>query len=196
MRAGMSASDEPMRIEVERRHIHRLLNHGPVTLVSVAHEGRRNVMAAAWVMPLDFEPPKFLAVIAADTFTRELLAASRQCVLHAPTSAQTDLVYAVGTHSGRDEDKFAKHGIATTEARTVSAPLLDGCAAWIECKVIDEPGIAERYDLFILEATCAWADDALFQSGRWKFTPGGPRTIHHEAGGRCFATGETIEARR
>ena len=67
-----------MRTEVASRHVHRLFNHGPVTLVSTAHGGRRNVMAAAWVMPLDFEPAKFAAVIAADTFTRELLLASRE----------------------------------------------------------------------------------------------------------------------
>ena len=185
-----------MRTEVASRHVHRLLNHGPVTLVSTAHGGRRNVMAAAWVMPLDFEPAKFIAVIAADTFTRELLLASRECVLHAPTSAQADLVYAVGTSTGRDADKFDKLGIATSPARTVAAPLVDGCAAWIECRLLDEPGIDERHDLFVLQATCAWADDAMFQGGRWKFLPGGPRTIHHEAGGRFFATGDTIEALR
>ncbi len=196
MHPGKSAARPLMRIEVERRHIHRLLNHGPVTMISVAHAGRRNVMAAAWVMPLDFEPPKFAAVVAGDTFTRELLVASRQCVLHAPTTAQVELVYAVGTTTGRDEDKFERHRIATSPARTVMAPLVDDCAAWIECRLIDEPGIDQRHDLFVLEATCAWADDAIFESGRWKFAPGGRRTIHHEAGGRFFATGDMIEVRR
>jgi len=33
----------------------RLLNHGPTVLVSAAHGGPRNVMAAAWNMPLDFQ---------------------------------------------------------------------------------------------------------------------------------------------
>ena len=40
-----------------------LLNHGPVTLISSAHQGRRNVMAASWAMPLDFDPPKIAVVI-------------------------------------------------------------------------------------------------------------------------------------
>ena len=34
---------------------YRLLNHGPTVLVSAAHNGQRNIMAAAWAMPLDFE---------------------------------------------------------------------------------------------------------------------------------------------
>ena len=31
---------------------YRLLNHGPTVLVSAAHDGQRNIMAAAWAMPL------------------------------------------------------------------------------------------------------------------------------------------------
>ena len=33
----------------------RLLNHGPTTLVTFEHAGVRNVMAASWAMPLDFD---------------------------------------------------------------------------------------------------------------------------------------------
>ena len=31
---------------------YRLLNHGPTVLVSAAHDGQRNIMAAAWAMML------------------------------------------------------------------------------------------------------------------------------------------------
>ena len=37
---------------------YRLLNHGPTVLVSAAHAGQHNVMAAAWACALDFVPPK------------------------------------------------------------------------------------------------------------------------------------------
>jgi len=37
---------------------YRLLNHGPTTLITSAHNGKRNIMAAAWVCALDFDPPK------------------------------------------------------------------------------------------------------------------------------------------
>jgi flavin reductase (DIM6/NTAB) family NADH-FMN oxidoreductase RutF len=185
-----------MRIAVPTKHVHRLLNHGPTTLITTAHGGRRNVMAAAWVMPIDFEPPKFAAVIAADTFTRELLLASGECVLHAPTTAQVDLTYATGSHSGRDTDKFERFGIATSAASVVGAPLVEGCAAWLECRVIPEPAIQERYDLFVLECVAAWADDTLWRAGEWHFTDAGPRTIHHLKGGVFYATGERHAAAR
>ncbi|MBL9076107.1 MAG: flavin reductase family protein [Planctomycetes bacterium] len=185
-----------MRTAVPLRHAYRLLNHGPTTLVSTAAGGRRNVMAAAWVMPLDFEPPKFAAVIARDTWTRELLEASGECVLHAPTSAQVDLTWAVGSSSGRDGDKFARLGIATEPAQHVAAPLVAGCAAWLECRVLPDRPRQDEHDLFVLECLAAWADDALFADGAWRFAAGGPRTIHHGHGGRFFLTGDPVAARR
>jgi hypothetical protein len=42
------------QIPVEAGKACLLLNHGPVTLVSSAHAGRRNVMASAWADPRHF----------------------------------------------------------------------------------------------------------------------------------------------
>jgi flavin reductase (DIM6/NTAB) family NADH-FMN oxidoreductase RutF len=185
-----------MRVAVPLAKSYRLLNHGPTTLVSTAHAGRQNVMAAAWVMPLDFEPTKFVAVVAGDTFTRELLDASGECVLQAPTNDQLALTMQLGSHSGRDGDKLARFGVATEPASLVGAPLVRGCACWLECRVLPEAGIAERYDLFVLECVAAWADDELFRDGSWRFAPGGRRTIHHVKGGEFFTTGERVVAPR
>lgn len=64
------------RRAVELRHAYRLMNHGPTVLVSAAHAGVRNLMAAAWAMPLDFAPPKVAVVIEKSTTTRGLVEAS------------------------------------------------------------------------------------------------------------------------
>ena len=185
-----------MRVPVPLAMAHRLLNHGPTALVTTAHGGRRNVMAAAWVMPIDFEPPRFAAVVAADTFTRELLVAAGGCALHAPLSTQADLTYAVGSCSGRDGDKFDRLGLACDPGTAGAAPLLHGCAAWLECRRLPEPANEERYDLFVLDCVAAWADDALWRDGGWHFPAVGPHTIHHERGGRFFRTGEPLTAAR
>ena len=47
-------SATPRRQAVDLPRAYRLLNHGPVVLVSSAHGGRRNVMAASWSMPQVF----------------------------------------------------------------------------------------------------------------------------------------------
>lgn len=46
-----------MRTAVPLPKSYRLLNHGPTVLVTSAAGRRRNVMAAAWAMPVDFDPP-------------------------------------------------------------------------------------------------------------------------------------------
>ncbi len=193
---GLWPSLSTMRIPVGLDHAHRLLNHGPVTLVGTARGDERNVMAAAWVMPIDFTPPKFAAVIAADTQTRELLLATGECTLMAPTDAMLDVTYAVGTHSGRDGDKLARFGLTAERGSLVAAPLIAGCACWLECKRVPEPHVEQAYDLFVLECVAAWADDALWQRGEWQFQAGGPRTIHHLKGGLFFQTGERRQAHR
>ena len=33
----------------------------------------------------------------------------------------------------------------------IAAPLVAGCVAWLECKVLDERPTEQRYDLFIAE---------------------------------------------
>ncbi|MBI5852808.1 MAG: flavin reductase family protein [Planctomycetes bacterium] len=178
-----------MRVEVPLRSAYKLLNHGPTTLISAAHEGRRNVMAAAWVMPLDFEPPKLAAVIAASTFTREIVLASGEFVVQTPCLAQRALTITVGNESGRERDKFAAHGIATSPASKVRAPLIDGCVAWLECVRIAEPTMEERYDLFVGEVVAAWVDAECWDGRGLVFPRDELRTIHHLAGGAFFATG-------
>lgn len=185
----MRAAVEPLK------RAWKLLNHGPTTLVSAAHGGKRNVMAAAWVMPIDFEPPKVAAVIAGDTYTRELIEASGEFVLNVPPRSMADVTYAVGSETGRDVDKFTKHGLAVAPAAKVLAPLVEGCVAWLECRVLPHPDLARDYDLFLAEVVAAWADDQAFRDGEWRFARDDLRTLHHVTKGAFFVTGERIDAR-
>ena len=179
-------------IPVELPKAYRLLNHGPTVLVSSAHAGRINVMSAAWSMPLDFDPPKVAVVVDKGTYTRALIEASGEFVLNVPSSAQAALTVAVGSASGRDADKFAEHGIATLPASRVAAPLVDGCLAWLECRVLPESHIQNTYDLFLAEVVAAWADPDVFADGHWKDDQGGKRSIHYIAGGQFFETGAPV----
>jgi flavin reductase (DIM6/NTAB) family NADH-FMN oxidoreductase RutF len=182
-----------MRLPVEPAHVYRLLNHGPTALVGAAHNGVQNVMAAAWVMPLDFEPPKILAVIDRQTFTRGLIEASGEFTLSLPPRELAAATVLAGSSSGRDGNKFASSGLVPLEAKMVGAPLIDGCLAWLECKVIDEPANQQRYDLFIAEVVAAWADPRVFVDGHWLMGPDTPHTLHYIAGGRFFETGPAFE---
>jgi flavin reductase (DIM6/NTAB) family NADH-FMN oxidoreductase RutF len=185
-----------MRVPVELPRAYRLINHGPTTVITAAAGGQRNLMPAAWVMPVDTDPARIAIVISRETMTRELVDASGELVLNIPTAAQLDLVYAVGKQTGNDIDKFALHRIATEPASRVAAPLLAGCAAWLECRVLPEPDLQIRYDLFLFDILAAWADDGLFSDGRWHFPDPSTRTVHHVMAGLFFATGDPLEPTR
>jgi flavin reductase (DIM6/NTAB) family NADH-FMN oxidoreductase RutF len=42
--------------EVKLSQTYRLLNHSPTVLIFSKYNGKPNIMAAAWNMPLDFAP--------------------------------------------------------------------------------------------------------------------------------------------
>ena len=180
----------------------RLLNHGPTVLVSAAHGGQRNIMAAAWAMPLDFDPPKVAVVIDKTTFTRGLIEASGGFALQLPCAAQADLCYSLGSSSGaalaaQGTDKFSRLGLATLAARLIDAPLLAGCVAWLECRVIAWPDVQAAHDLFLAEVVAAQADARVFHHGRWQFDSAAPalRTLHHLGAGHFVLPGDGVQGR-
>lgn len=197
----MTPMPHPAPTPVPLPKAYRLLNHGPTVLVSAAHDGRRNVMAAAWAMPLDFDPPKIAVVIDKSCWTRKLVEASGTLALNLPTRAQVDVTNAVGNASGREHggqfDKFAAFGLDTFPAGRIEAPLIEGCAGWLECHVLADAANQQRHDLFIVEVVAAWADARVFHDGRWHFdgTDAARRTIHHVAGGHFLVSGEALDAR-
>ena len=136
-----------------------------------------------------------LAGVDQGTLTRELVEASGEFALNVHTRAQAEQTLAVGSSSGREGDKFAALDIATFPAQEIGAPLMSGCLAWLECKVIPEPHNEQRYALFIAEVVAAWADAAAFSEGRWHFPSADQHSLHYLSGGAFFATGETFNVK-
>ncbi len=177
---------------------YRLLNHGPTVLVTAVHEGRRGILAAAWNVAIDFDPPRVAVILAKDSYTRSLVEASGRFAINVPCAAQAETVMRVGSVSGHDltTDKFSHFGLRAEPGITSDAPLLEGCVAWLECRLIDEPHNQEKYDLFIGEVTAAFADDRVFSDGRWHFEGHDAlRTLHYIAGGEFLSTGPSIQVR-
>ena len=186
---------------VALNHASRLVNHGPTVLISTAHAGRRNVMAAAWSMPVEFTPPRIAVVIDKRTWTCELALASGLLAINIPCKQQADLCYAVGNSSGRDlssnTDKFAEYGIGHFEGPELKLPLVTGCVGWMECRVLREPHIETTYDTFFVEVVAALSDPRVFANGRWSFTQENSElhTLHHLGGGVFGVPSVTVKAK-
>jgi flavin reductase (DIM6/NTAB) family NADH-FMN oxidoreductase RutF len=190
----MDSHFRPVALE----HASHLINHGPTVLVTSTDGQRRNVMAAAWSMPVEFTPPRVAVVIDKRTFTRELVAASGAFGLILPGAALVDLTYAVGSASGREFDKFARLGIAARPGPVLGVPIIEsGCAAWLECRLIPEAHAEEAYDTCFGEVVAAAADQRIFAAGHWSFRDDNAalQTIHHLGGGNFVRSGGVLRAR-
>jgi flavin reductase (DIM6/NTAB) family NADH-FMN oxidoreductase RutF len=162
--------------------VYRLLEPGPVVLVTTARAGRANVMPMSWHTMIDFEPPIVGCVISDRNHTFGILKATRECVINIPTVELARKVVGCGNTSGRRVDKFKTFRLTPVPASRVEAPLIEECYANLECKVIDT-SLAARYDLFILEVLKAWIDPSRKH----------PRTIHHLGRGAFMVAGRTIK---
>ncbi|HQO30181.1 MAG TPA: flavin reductase family protein, partial [Accumulibacter sp.] len=81
----------------------------------------------------------------------------------------------------------------TVPAEKVSAPLIAGCVAWLECRIIPEVHNQQSYDLFVAEVVAAWADERVFRDGRWHFAKEEWRTLHYLSGDRFLVSGQSFE---
>lgn len=161
--------------------VYRLLEPGPVLLVTTAYRGRANVMTMSWHTMMDFEPPLVGCVLSDRNYSFTRLKTTKECVLNIPTVELAPQVVGCGNASGRRVDKFAAFGLTALPASRVAAPLIGECFANLECRVIDAR-LAKQYNFFVLEVLKAWIDPTVAE----------PRTLHHRGRGEFMVAGRTI----
>ena len=111
-----------------------------------------------------------------------------------PVQAQAELVLAMG-RSSRNANPRKMDNVPLFRQAGFDVPLVAGCAAWLACRVLPEPHNQQAYDLFIGEVEAAWADDAVFRDGHWRFDEAGDdwRTLHYVSGGQFYAIGRGLD---
>jgi flavin reductase (DIM6/NTAB) family NADH-FMN oxidoreductase RutF len=162
--------------------VYRLLEPGPVVMVTTARKGRANIMTMSWHTMIDFEPPIVGCVISNGNHTFSILKTTKECVVNIPTVELAAKAVGCGNTSGRKVDKFKTFRLTPVAASRVKAPLIAECYANLECKLIDTRMVA-RYCFFILEVLKAWIDPSKKC----------PRTIHHLGRGAFMVAGRTIK---
>lgn len=164
---------------------YRLLESGPVVLVSTRSAGRANVMTMGFHMMLQHEPPLVGCVIGPWDHSYAAVCDTGECVLGIPTAELAEQVTRIGNCSGAEVDKFKQFGLTAMPAATVDAPLVAQCLANLECRVVDRT-LATRYSFFVLEVTKIWIDADKAER----------RLIHHAGDGLFIADGDTIDMSR
>jgi flavin reductase (DIM6/NTAB) family NADH-FMN oxidoreductase RutF len=82
-------------------NVRRLLEPGPIVLVSSAHKDQTNIMTMGWHMVMEFSPALIGCLISGGNHSFELIRNSRQCVINIPTADLAETVVRIGNTSGR-----------------------------------------------------------------------------------------------
>ena len=128
-------------IDPEKAHDYYLTT---VTMISVSAHGKNNVMAATRTLSLSAKPPLIGISMGTSRFSYDAIQTSGEFVVNIAATDQVDLALKVGKTSGRDLDKFAEFAIPIRSATKVNAPLIDGCAANMECKLVNTVEVGDH----------------------------------------------------
>jgi flavin reductase (DIM6/NTAB) family NADH-FMN oxidoreductase RutF len=167
--------------EIPVSKAYRLIEPGPVLLVTTMDKGRPNIMTIGFHMMVQHEPPLIACIIGPWDYTYKTLRATKECVLAVPGVDLASKVVDIGNCSGEEIDKFETFRLTQVPGKKVKAPLIGECLANIECKVKDTQ-LVNKYSLFVLEAirTCVNSDRKE------------QRTFHHKGDGTFTVDGRTI----
>lgn len=174
---------------------YRLFNIGATTIVSAKHDGVANAMSAAWVMPLDYT--QLLLVLGRDSYTRQLIEKEGYFAVQLPVVGQADLTMELGTES-RNDTPEKMQGVPLFYMEGYDQPLIEGCAAWVICKLTGTAENREDYDLLMGQIIAGWSDTRIYSNNHWHLdeVPEALRTIHYVAGGKFYFVGGSCESER
>lgn len=108
---------------------------GTVSVITSAHQGRRNVMAAGWHAALSAEPPLYGVAIGRERFSHALIQGSGVFAVHFLPFERADAIAGVGSSSGQEGNKFAAFGLESTPGAATGVPILHDAYIAYECRV-------------------------------------------------------------
>ncbi len=182
-----------MRRVVEPTDARRLLGGGPVALVTTAWRGNYNVMPAAFVTPLSFEPPLVGVAVHPARHTHDMIRFSEEFALNIPTRELLHHCQYLGSLSGREHNKLELTKLPTFRARYVDAPLLEGCCGYIECGVEESLTIGD-HTLFVGKVVAAQVEKEAFEE-TWLLTDAELAPLHYLGLNFYAVLRERLEAR-
>lgn len=130
---------------IEYRHVfYRPLHPRPtVVLGTLCPNNRANFMPASWNMPVSEEPPTVAVAVDRSSYTHTCLEHVPEATINVATSEQYQLVYDLGSVSGRDVDKVSRYGLRIVPSIKIRPPGLEGSLAIYEGRVLSGLDVGE-----------------------------------------------------
>lgn len=133
-------------------------------------DGKDNALVVVYGGNCSFDPPSVMIGIVPSRFSHKIVKETGCFVVNIPSPAQKELYDYMGSHSGRDEDKFAAIAVKSETGKKVNAPILLDCPINIECTVTDSI-MTGSHEMFIGKIDYVHADtELLLEDGNidWK----------------------------
>lgn len=127
-----------------------LLAPVPAALVTCGTVENPNVLTIGWTGIVCTRPPMTYISVRPERFSHDIIMNSGEFVINLSTAEmcrETDLC---GVKSGRDVDKFSLCGFTASDAKAVSAPLIEECPVSLECRVT-ESKLLGSHTMFLAE---------------------------------------------
>lgn len=99
--------------------VHRLIEPGPVILISTQRHGTPNVMTNGFNMMVRDAPPLIAATVGPWGHSCTVLVGTGECVISVLTADMAAAVVDTGNCSGGEVDKFRRFDLAAVAAREV-----------------------------------------------------------------------------
>lgn len=180
------------KVEVDLARATRLLQPGPVTIVTARHKDKQNGMVAAWVTPVSNDPPMVALAVYPARYTHELIVKSGTFALNIPPRSLAGKVKQLGSVSGEEVDKFVTTKLDLYTGSQINAPLISECIGHLECGVV-ETLRAGNHTLFLGEIVAASANEEAFDGDKWTLAEDAAKPLHHLGGNFYAALGELFE---
>lgn len=181
-----------MTRKLERTAALRLLDGGPVVLVTTRWREQTDVMPAIWTTPVSHEPPLVGVVVHPSRHTHDMIRFSEQFALNFPARDLINHTQYFGSVSGVDVNKLELSKLATFKGQEVDAPLIQGCVAYIECGLEEALRLGD-HSLFVGRVQVVQAEAESFDE-TWKLADEEYRPLHYLGLDRYAVLGETMQA--
>lgn len=170
----------------------RLLNPGPVVIVTSAWRGMTNAAPVAWTTPLSMSPPLIGCVIHPHRHTADMIRFSEEFALNIPGPGLLKQTAFLGTVSGLNVQKIEAAGLEAFSGMRIEAPLIEGCLAWIECGLQDVVPVGD-HTLFVGRVVRVQALEEAY-AGRWLLPERHHSPLVYLGGTSYGVVGDPLEA--
>jgi flavin reductase (DIM6/NTAB) family NADH-FMN oxidoreductase RutF len=181
-----------MRRTIELHDALRLLNGGPVALLTTRFRNKTNVMPAIWTVSLSRRPPLIGVAVNQARYTHDMVRFAEEFGLSFPGRDLLNHTHYFGAVSGADVGKLELAKLATFKASKISAPLIEHCLAYIECSLEDALRLGD-HTLFVGRVLVVQAEEEAFDE-TWRIEDREYRPLHYLGVDRYAVLGERLQA--